>query len=145
MITQSIFWIIALIAFLVIEIITLGLTSIWFAGGALVAFLAAVLGANIIVQIALFFVVSIVLILVSRPLATKYFNKNRARTNVDALIGKRGFVTAEINNLKGLGEINLSGQIWSARSADESVIVEDAEVEIVSIEGVKAIVKKVNN
>ena len=145
MITESIFWILALIVFLIFEIITLGLTSIWFAGGALVAFIASLLGASLIVQIALFVVVSIVLVLVSRPLASKYFNKSRIKTNVDALVGKRGFVTKEINNLKGEGEVNFSGQIWSARSAEGEVIGVETEVEIVSIEGVKAIVKKCNN
>lgn len=138
----SIFWLAALIIFLVAEIITLGLTSIWFAGGALVSFIASFLGANLIVQIILFLVVSIVLVAVTRPLASKYFNKNRTKTNIDAVVGKRGFVVTEIDNLKGQGEISLAGQIWTARSADNSVIGKDIEVEIVAIEGVKLIVKR---
>lgn len=138
----SIFWLAALIIFLVAEIITLGLTSIWFAGGALVSFIASFLGANLVVQIILFLVVSIVLVAVTRPLASKYFNKNRTKTNIDAVVGKRGFVVAEIDNLKGQGEISLAGQVWTARSADNSVIGKDIEVEIVAIEGVKLIVKR---
>ena len=138
----SIFWLAALIIFLVAEIITLGLTSIWFAGGALVSFIASFLGANLVVQIILFFVVSIVLVAVTRPLASKYFNKNRTKTNIDAVVGKRGFVVTEIDNLKGQGEISLAGQVWTARSADNSVIGKDIEVEIVAIEGVKLIVKR---
>lgn len=142
--TSSILWIIAVIVFLLYEIMTLGLTSIWFAGGALAAFVASVLGANLFVQVALFVVVSIALVLIVRPLASKNFNQNRAKTNVDALIGKKGFVITEINNLKGEGEVNFSGQIWTARSTDDTIIEEKTEVEIVSIEGVKAMVKKVN-
>lgn len=138
----SIFWLAALIIFLVAEIITLGLTSIWFAGGALVSFIASFLGANLVVQIILFFVVSIVLVAATRPLASKYFNKNRTKTNIDAVVGKRGFVVTEIDNLKGQGEISLAGQVWTARSADNSVIGKDIEVEIVAIEGVKLIVKR---
>lgn len=138
----SIFWLAALIIFLVAEIITLGLTSIWFAGGALVSFIASFLGANLIVQIILFLVVSIVLVAVTRPLASKYFNKNRTKTNIDAVVGKRGFVVTEIDNLKGQGEVSLAGQVWTARSADNSVIGKDIEVEIVAIEGVKLIVKR---
>lgn len=138
----SIFWLAALIIFLVAEIITLGLTSIWFAGGALVSFIASFLGANLVVQIILFFVVSIVLVAVTRPLASKYFNKNRTKTNIDAVVGKRGFVVTEIDNLKGQGEISLAGQVWTARSADNSVIGKDIEVEVVAIEGVKLIVKR---
>lgn len=138
----SIFWLAALIIFLVAEIITLGLTSIWFAGGALVSFIASFLGANLVVQIILFFVVSIVLVVVTRPLASKYFNKNRTKTNIDAVVGKRGFVVTEIDNLKGQGEISLAGQVWTARSADNSVIGKDIEVEVVAIEGVKLIVKR---
>lgn len=138
----SIFWLAALIIFLVAEIITLGLTSIWFAGGALVSFIASFLGANLVVQIILFLVVSIVLVAVTRPLASKYFNKNRTKTNIDAVVGKRGFVVTEIDNLKGQGEISLAGQVWTARSADNSVIGKDIEVEVVAIEGVKLIVKR---
>lgn len=138
----SIFWLAALIIFLVAEIITLGLTSIWFAGGALVSFIASFLGANLIVQIILFLVVSIVLVAVTRPLASKYFNKNRTKTNIDAVVGKRGFVVTEIDNLKGQGEVSLAGQVWTARSADNSVIGKDIEVEVVAIEGVKLIVKR---
>lgn len=143
-ISPEIFWIIALIVFLLFEIITLGLTSIWFAVGALAALIAALLHANVTVQVIIFLVVSIMFILVLRPFSRKYFNKTREKTNVDALIGRRGFVTVDINNLKGEGEVNFSGQFWSARSFDDSIIVKDTEVEIVSIEGVKAIVKQID-
>lgn len=137
-------WLIIFIVMLVFEIATLGLTSIWFAVGALAAFAFAVFGMNVFIQIACFLIVSGLLMALVRPLAAKFFNKNREKTNLDALIGKTGYVTIEINNLKGQGEINLSGHMWTARSADETVIPVDAKVEITALEGVKAIVKKIN-
>ena len=132
-----VFWLAALVVFLVFEIITLGLTSIWFAGGALAAFVAAEFGANPIIQSLAFLIVSLLLLFTVRPFASKYFNRSRQKTNLDAI------VTKEINNLEGLGEINLSGQIWTARSADDTVIAAEKKVEIVNIEGVKAIVREV--
>lgn len=140
----SMFWLAAFIVLLVFEIITLGLTSIWFAGGALAAFAASVLGANMWIQIFVFLTVSFVLLFTVRPFASKYFNKSRAKTNLEALEGRQGVVTQEINNLKGTGEINLSGQMWTARSTEDNVIIEkEATVEIVNIQGVKAMVKKI--
>lgn len=137
-------WLLIFIVMLVFEIATLGLTSIWFAVGALAAFITAILNMNIAIQIGVFLFVSGVLLALLRPLAAKFLNKNREKTNVDALIGKIGYVTIEINNLKGQGEINLSGQIWTARSADDTIISVDSHVEITALEGVKAIVKKVS-
>lgn len=113
-----VFWLAALVVFLVFEIITLGLTSIWFAGGALAAFVAAELAANPIIQSLAFLIVSLLLLFTVRPFASKYFNRSRQKTNLDAIVGRSAIVTKEINNLEGLGEINLSGQIWTARSAD---------------------------
>lgn len=136
-------WMVVLILFLVFEIMTLGLTSVWFAGGALVAFIVAVCGANPWIQIIVFLVVSLVLLFTVRPIAGKYFNNNRQKTNIDALVGRQGVVTVQIDNLKGQGEISLAGQMWTARSANDTIIEEKAQVEIVSIEGVKAIVKKI--
>lgn len=139
----SMIWLVALIVFISVEIATLGLASIWFAGGSLVAFIASFFGANLIVQVILFLVVSIVLLVLTRPIAAKYFNKNRAKTNVDAIVGKNAVVIKDIDNLKGEGEINLAGQIWTARAIDDKVIEENTQVKIVSIEGVKAMVKPV--
>lgn len=115
-----VFWLAALVVFLVFEIITLGLTSIWFAGGALAAFVAAEFGANPIIQSLAFLIVFIASsFYLVRPFASKYFNRSRQKTNLDAIVGRSAIVTKEINNLEGLGEINLSGQIWTARSADD--------------------------
>lgn len=136
------YWLILFVVLLVIEIITLGLTTIWFAGGALVAFVASVLGAPLGVQIVLFFLVSLLLLFVTRPIALRYLNLNRTKTNVDSLIGQTGIVTAEINNLKAEGSVIINGQEWTARTAKESETIEkDQLVVIKAINGVKLIVE----
>ncbi len=139
---DGIFWLVVIVVMAVIEIITLGLTTIWFAGGALVAFLASLLGANLLVQSILFVVVSIVLLAVTRPLAVEFFNKGRTKTNAESLIGKTGIVIQEIDNLRAEGLVSISGQEWSARSVDDEAIPRETKVEIVEISGVKLLVKR---
>jgi membrane protein implicated in regulation of membrane protease activity len=136
------YWLILFVVLIVIEIVTLGLTTIWFAGGALTAFVAAVLGAPLWVQIVLFFLVSILLLFVTRPIALKYLNRNRTKTNAESLIDKTGVVTAEINNLRGEGSVIVNGQEWTARAVeDEQIITKDQLVVIKEIIGVKLIVE----
>lgn len=139
---EGIFWLIIVVVMAVIEIITLGLTTIWFAGGALVAFIASLLGADLVVQIILFVVVSVLLLAVTRPLAVEFLNKDRIRTNAESLIGKTAVVLEEIDNLKAQGQVSVEGQEWTARAVEEQVIPRDAQVEIVEISGVKLMVKE---
>ena len=139
---DGIFWLIVVVVMAVIEIITLGLTTIWFAGGALAAFIASLLGANLLVQSILFVVVSVVLLAVTRPLAVEFFNKDRTKTNAESLIGKTAVVRQEIDNLKAAGMVTVDGQEWSARSADNTVIAAEAPVEILEISGVKLLVRQ---
>ncbi len=137
-----IFWLVLLIVAIVAEVMTMGLTTIWFAGGALVAILAAVLHAPIWLQIVLFFLVSLLLLAFTRPVAVKYFNKDRVRTNVESMVGRQAVVTGEIDNIQGIGQVTLSGQEWSARSTDDRVrIPVGSVVDVVSVSGVKLIVK----
>lgn len=135
-------WIGILVLMVIIEIITLGLTTIWFAGGALVAFFASLLGAGIPLQITLFAVVSLILLWGTRPYALKHFNKERTRTNVDSLIGATAIVQEDIDNLKAAGQVQVNGQEWSARSADDTRIIKGREVLIERISGVKLIVRE---
>lgn len=137
----SITWLIVLVVCLVVEFSTLGLTSIWFAGGALLSMIIALIGGPLWLQILVFLVASIVLLIFTRPVATKYFNKNRTKTNVNSIAGRQAIVTETIDNLKGMGQIVTNGMEWTARSLDDSVIEEGAVVTIEKIEGVKAIVK----
>ena len=139
----TIFWLVALVLFILIEIATMGLTTIWFAGGALVAVIASALGLPLVVQIVLFFAVSFVLLYFTRPMAVKYFNKDRVKTNAESLIGKQAIVISEIDNLQGIGQITISGQEWSARAAEDvTKFPVGAVVEITAIQGVKLIVKE---
>ena len=135
-------WLVALVALVIIEISTMGLTTIWFAAGALVAILAAALGAPLFVQIALFLIVSVLMLVFTRPLAVKFFNNDREKTNVDSVIGKKGIVTGQIDNLQGTGQVTLNGLEWTARSAQEGkVIAEGSVVVIRDVQGVKLIVE----
>ena len=136
-----IFWLVMLIACIVIEAVTMGLTTVWFAGGALLSMIIALIGGPLWLQAPVFLVVSIVLLIFTRPVAAKYFNKNRTKTNVDSIAGRQAIVTEKIDNLQGVGQIVTNGMEWTARSLDDSVIEEGAVVTIEKIEGVKAIVK----
>ena len=135
-------WLFERIVFLVIEAATLGLATIWFAGGALVALIAAMCGAGIVIQIVLFLVVSLVLLFFTRPLAVRFLNKDTLKTNVDRVVGMEGVVTEEISNLAGTGKVSLGGNIWTARTENEGgTIPVDAVVTVLRVEGVKLIVK----
>lgn len=134
-------WLIILAVMLVLEIISLGLTTIWFCVGAIGAAIAAALGLGILVQVLVFFVLSVVAMVLFRPIAVKFFNKEKEKTNIDEVIGKVAVVTKEIDNEMALGEVQLNGLGWTARSGDGSVIPAGERVTVVSVEGVKLIVK----
>ena len=140
---EPIMWLILLACFLVVEAITVGLTTIWFAGGALVAAIASGLGAGILIQWVLFLVISLVLLIFTRPLAVRYMNKGVPKTNVNSLIGERAVVIQKINNLEQTGQVRINDIEWMARtSSDEVIIPEHAIVTIEDVEGVKLIVKE---
>lgn len=140
---MMIFWLVVLILSIGVEVISLGLTSIWFAGGALIAVIAAAFSAPVVVQIILFFLVSLVLLIFTRPIAVKYFNRERVKTNVESLVGKQAIVISEIDNLQGIGQVTVGGQEWSARSYDDRLnLPVGMVVEIVAINGVKLIVRE---
>lgn len=134
-------WLIILAVMLIFEIISLGLTTIWFCVGAIGAVVAAALGFGIFIQILVFVVLSIVAMILFRPIAVRFFNKDKEKTNVDEVIGKVAVVTKEIDNEMSLGEVQLNGLAWTARSEDGRVIPEGERVTVVSVKGVKLIVK----
>lgn len=140
--TQTILWLVVFVLMVIIEIPTMGLTTIWFAGGAVISFLLALFGVPFEVQIVVFLVVSFLLLFMTRPIAMKHLNLKRIKTNVDELAGKHAIVTKEINNLKGEGQIILNGIEWTARSEDDEIIPVNTEVEVVEIKGVKAFVRQ---
>jgi membrane protein implicated in regulation of membrane protease activity len=136
-------WISMFVVLILIELLTLGLTTIWFAGGALIAMIANVFGANNIVQWVLFFLASIVLLVATRPFAVRFLNKDRVSTNADSLIGQLGIVDQEIDNLKAMGNIMIHGQDWTARSVTSDLVIEKGKTVVIrSIEGVKLIVEE---
>ena len=138
--TTSICWLAVFVLLIVIELATMGLTTIWFAGGAVAGFIASMLGANVVIQAVVFFVVSIVLLIFTRPFAVRYINSNKTKTNIDGLIGQEGLVLEEINNIRETGCARLEGKEWTARSVDDTVIPADTVVIVERIEGGKLIV-----
>ena len=140
----TLIWLILFVVLLAIEILTLGLTTIWFAAGALVATIAAAFEAPLFIQIALFIFVSVVLLFFTRPIAVKYFNKDRIRTNAESLIGRQAIVISEIDNLQGIGQVTVNGQEWSAGTVkDSGKIAIGAVVIVKAISGVKLMVEEV--
>lgn len=141
----AVMWMAFVILFLVVELVTVGLTTIWLAGGAAVAFILASMGANFWWQLAGFFIVSFVLIYFTRPWALKHFNPRRTRTNSEGLIGEIVKITGRIDNRAAEGSALAKGQEWSARAvSDDLIIEEDTLVRVVRIEGVKLIVEPVD-
>jgi len=136
-------WLVLIILFLVVEVSTLGLTSIWFAGGAFAGFISNLAGADDIWQIAIFLAISLILLLTIRPLASKNINLNKTNTNIDSLVGEKAKVIEEINNENGTGRVILNGMEWTARSTDKYKVIHiDTMVIIVRVEGVKLIVEE---
>lgn len=142
-VSTILFWLAVMVIMLVIEIATLGITTIWFAGGALVASVLAMLNAPFLVQVLAFLVVSLVLLIFTRPVAVKYFNKDRARTNVEGMIGRQAIVVSEVDNLQGIGRVTVGGQEWSARTQQDGIVLQVGAVVIVkAVNGVKLIVEE---
>ena len=141
---EAIIWLVLLVIFLVVEAISVGTVSLWFAVGALVALLVSMIGLEIWVQVVLFFVVSAALLACLRPMVRRHFNPRLSRTNVDALIGTKGYVTADIDNISAAGQAKLGNMEWTARSANGFPIPAGTLVKVAYIEGVKAYVLPVD-
>ncbi|MGN1145359.1 MAG: NfeD family protein [Acetatifactor sp.] len=139
--TGSIIWLIIVAVMVVIEIITLGLTTIWFGIGAVGAAVAAWMGYGIWVQLVVFAVLSVVAMALCRPFAIRYLNRDKEKTNVENVVGKTVVVSKKIDNEMASGEVKLNGIEWTARSEDGRVIPENERVTVTAVEGVKLIVK----
>lgn len=140
----SIIWLVILAVLIIIEIVTLGLTTIWFAGGALVALVVSLLGGPLWLQLLLFLAISVVLLVFTRPLAKKYMNANVQKTNVDSIPGKTGVVIQTIDNLKAEGQVMVDGMEWTAKAEGKERIEEGKVVKVKAVEGVKLIVEEGN-
>ena len=138
--SAAVVWLIAAAVFAIIEAATLGLTTIWFAGGAVAAAISAMAGAPIWLQGLLFLVVSILLLYFTRPVVKKKLKVGKEKTNVNALIGKEGLVLETIRPFSA-GQVKLDGLEWSAAAADPHMTIESGTaVKVAHIEGVKLIV-----
>lgn len=135
-------WLIIFVVFAALELVSVGMTCIWFAVGALAACVTSLFTSNWIIQAIVFIIVTVLFLLFLRPIAVKYINNNVEKTNVESLIGKTAKVIEEIDNINGKGSVVINGNQWTARSENDETILKDELVEIVSIEGVKVIVKK---
>ena len=139
-ISMTIVWLVVMIGFLIAEALTVGLVGIWFAGGALVAVILSLLEVSPLIQIIVFFAVSICLLVFTRKIFVEKLNTGKENTNVDALIGETGQVISTIYPME-IGQVKLKGQVWSALADDSLLTIEEGtHVTIKAIEGVKLIV-----
>ena len=140
-----ILWLIAAGVFFVAEIFTAGFLIFWLGVAALVSMIISFFISNVIIQGTVFVILSGILMFLTRPLVDRFITKpdDKVATNAYSIIGKRGIVTKEINEISGTGQIKVGTEVWSAKSLDSSKIEEGSEVEINSINGVKAVVTKI--
>ena len=135
-----VFWAAAIVVFVVVELATIGLASIWFALGALCALISALLGAPVWLQVVWFILISVLTLVLTRPLVKKYINGKTYATNADRVIGSRAVVKERIDALAATGAVLADGKMWTARSVDGSIIEPGCIVTVLRIEGAKLIV-----
>ncbi len=137
---EVLIWLGIMILFLIIEAVTVGLATIWFAAGAFAAILAGLLGVGVMGQIVLFFLVSLILLIFTRPIVIKYINPNKIRTNYENAVDKTVRITKRVDNRNGAGTADLNGQEWTVRMQDDGIVLEEGELaRVVAVEGVKLI------
>lgn len=134
-------WAILAGLFFVIEIATVGFLVFWFGIGALIAMVVSFFIDNLVIQTIVFILSSTILLFFTRPFVNKFSSNNKVQTNAFSIIGKKGIVTQTINPISGEGQIKIGTETWSAKSADEVTIEKGMEVEVLEIDGVKAVVR----
>ena len=140
---EAIFWLIAMVIFIAAEAMTVSLVSIWFAVGALGAIIVALAGGGLTFQVTVFLALAVVLLLSLRGIVRKHFTPRITKTNVDSVIGATGVVVTPVNNIAALGQVQIGGVEWSARSSDNSHIPAGVMVRVDRVEGVKVFVTPV--
>ena len=136
-----IFWIVALIAFIVIEALTAQLLTIWFAVGSVAALIAEMVGAEVWLQWTVFVAVSAIVLIATRPFVKKLTKQKSQPTNADRCIGETAIVTEKIDNIAGKGAVKVNGIEWSARTKSGDIIEPGNTVKVIKIDGVKLIVE----
>ena len=139
----STIWLIILVVLVAGEAVTVGLTFIWFAIGALGGLVTAWLGGEIWLQVVVFLALSALALVLVRPLASQFLKNSHSPTNADRVIGQTAVVTEAIDNVEGKGQVNIAGQVWSARSEHDVAIPSGTEVKVLRIEGVKVYVESI--
>ena len=134
-------WLVLAGLFFIGEMITSGFLVFWLGVGAVLALLCSFVIDNVVVQIIIFTVSSIVLIFLTKPLTKKFLKNETIVTNAYSLVGKKGIVLEEIDSIKGCGKVKVNGEIWSAKSNEEGIIEKETEIEVLEIVGVKLVVK----
>lgn len=139
-----IIWAFMIVFFGAFEAITLQLVSIWFVFGSIGALIASFCGLDFIWQVLIFIIISVLALIITRPLVKKYINTSKLPTNADRVIGQQALVIEEINNIEATGQVKVDGKTWTARAADDTVIPQGIMVNVEKIEGVKLIVKSIS-
>ena len=139
-------WLIIAGVCFVIEIFTVGFLVFWFGIGALISMVVSLLfPGDIVLQTSVFIIASTLLIFLTKPLVNKFTKKDKNKefsTNAYSIIGKKGIVVQDINPIHGVGQIRILNEVWSAKTSDDSIIKKGTEIEVVEIQGVKAIVQQ---
>ena len=135
-------WLIIAGIFFIGEIMTVGFLLFWFGFGSLVAMIVSFFTSNIIIQTSVFLVVSVLLLLITKPFVKKFVDKKpTVITNAYNIIGKKAIVLEDIDPIQSKGLVKIGTETWSAESEADEKISKDTEVEVTAIKGVKAIVK----
>lgn len=137
-------WLLLAVILGIIEGFTMSFLTIWFAIGALFAMVGAIIGLPVYFQFIIFVVASTILLYFTKPIVKNVLKVKTVRTNADKVIGEKAVVIQKIDSKKGMGQVKVRGQVWTARSADDEEIDVDSTVEVQEIAGVKVIVKKLN-
>ncbi len=138
-------WLIIAGVCFIIEMATVGFFVFWFGIGALLSMLVSIFcPENILLQSIVFVVSSVILLFLTKPLVDRFTRKDKkVETNAYSIIGKKGIVLQDINSTYSIGQVKISGEVWSAKSEDNDVIKKGSQIEVVKIEGVKAVVKPI--
>ena len=137
---EAIFWLVAMVVFILVEASTVALVSVWFAAGSLAAIVVALLGGGLGLQVAVCLAVAIILLLSMRGLVRRHFTPNLVATNIDTMTGREGIVIVPVDNLAARGQVSISGMEWTARSTTGKVLEEGTVVTVDRVEGVKVFV-----
>jgi membrane protein implicated in regulation of membrane protease activity len=140
---DAVMWLVITVVLGIVEVITMGLVTIWFAAGSTVALILSLFGAPAWLQWVAFLVVSVVVLLLVRPIAETRFNNRIKKTNIDAVVGRKLIAKTDIDNLHGLGKVDMDGSTWLAASSMDNIIIHKGEeVRVVAVSGVKLIVER---